>query len=132
MISGSSQAEQRGVVVTVDLSFRIRRDIERMLRRLLIAQEHFREVIGNSRHGIGAFSLMRQYLQVVMLGLDGFYGIAQMLNRANILSDAGHCVPNIGGVVGRSGWRRLIGWKVRQDAFVGSLRKVACSVVEVI
>src|SRR5215471_8462683 len=55
-----------------------------------------------------------------------------MLKWANIFADAGHCAAKIGGVLGGSGWRWLVGWKVSQDALVRSLRKIGCGVIEVI
>src|SRR6516162_896413 len=112
MLAGGTQAEEYGVVVAVGHPLRIRRHLVGMLRRLLVAQEQFREVIGNGCHGVGVFILLPQYLKVVMLGLHRFDGIAQMLNWTKLLADAGHCAEKIRGVIGRSGWRWLVGWKV--------------------
>src|SRR5215469_2591909 len=100
MLAGGSQAEECGVEVAVCLPLRIRPRIVGMLRRLLVAQKQFGEVIGNSNHGVGAFALVPHYLKVFVLWLHWFQGFAQMLNRTNVLADAGHCAANISSVVG--------------------------------
>src|SRR5262249_628035 len=131
MFAGGTQAEECGVVVSVDLPLRIRQHIVGMFRRLLVALEQFREVIGNGNHGVGAFTLVPHYLKVFMLGLRRFHDIAQMLNLTNILADAGHCTANVWGVVSRSGWRWTVGWSISQDTVLRSLRQVGCTGVEV-
>src|SRR5215470_1770522 len=120
MLAGGPQAEEGGVEVAVCLPLRIRQRIVGMLRRFPVAQKQFGEVIGDSNHGVGTLTLVPHHLKVFVLWLHWFQGFAQMLNRTNVLTDAGHCAAEISGVVGGRGWRGPVGWKVSQDAVVRS------------
>jgi len=112
MLTRGTHAEEDSVVITIIGPLWIRCNVIRMLGRFLVAKKQVCKMVGHSNHCVGALTRMAHYSQVVMLRLNRFYGITQVLYRTNILSNAGHCAANVRRVFGRGRWRSFVGRKV--------------------
>ncbi len=98
MFSRRTHGEECRVVLTIGRRRRFGRLI-RMLARLLLAHQSFRQVVGNRYHGVSILAGMRDQLQPGMVWIDRLNHVGQITRVAHFFIYRGECIAKVDGVL---------------------------------